>query len=347
MKSQRWIGVGFIVTLIPVLCLMGIAAIAAGSTHVEWSAAAQTIGARLLPFGFDASQVSRADQVIIWDIRLPRAIVAAFVGAGLAVAGALLQGLFRNPLAEPSIVGVAPGAVLGAVVAFVTGLASRSPFFLPIASSAGALIALGVIYAMATRGGRTPVATLLLSGIAMGAFFGAFSQLLISLNMVNWYVAQEIVFWQMGGLDSRTWTHVYLVVPFILLAIAISLYYSRDLDLLLQGEESAAALGVNVESTKRAVMLLVAILTGSSVAVAGIVAFAGLIVPHIVRICVGPSHRMLLPSSALAGSVFLLFCDLLARTLRPPTEIRLGIITAVLGAPFFVFLLVRKYREVR
>ncbi len=175
---------------------------------------------------------------------------------------------------------------------------------------------------------------------------GAISSLLISLSIVNWQVAQEIVFWMMGGLDSRTWTHVWISAPFILLAMALGLYYARDLDLLMQGEETAAALGVEVESSKRVIIVIAALLTGSCVAVAGAVGFVGLIVPHVVRIFVGPSHRALLPASAITGAVFLIFCDLLARTLHPPTEIRLGIITAVFGAPFFLFLLLRKFHEV-
>jgi iron complex transport system permease protein len=268
------------------------------------------------------------------------------VGAGLAVAGALMQGLFRNPLAEPNIVGVGSGAVLGAVIVFVTGLAVQSAIALPLAAFAGALFALATIYTIATRGGVTPISTLLLSGIALAALLGAISSLLISLSIVNWQVAQEIVFWMMGGLDSRTWTHVWISAPFILLAMALSLYYARDLDLLMQGEETAAALGVEVESSKRAIIVTAALLTGSCVAVAGAVGFVGLIVPHVVRLFVGPSHRSLLPASCLAGAAFLIICDLLARTLNPPTEIRLGIITAAFGAPFFLFLLVRKFQEV-
>jgi iron complex transport system permease protein len=300
----------------------------------------------VFPFWISADDVSRADQVIIWLIRVPRTVVAAFVGAGLAMAGALMQGLFRNPLAEPNIVGVGSGAVLGAVIVFVSGLALRSAIALPLAAFAGALVALATIYTIATRGGVTPISTLLLSGIALAALLGAISSLLISLSIVNWQVAQEIVFWMMGGLDSRTWTHVWISAPFILLSMFLSLYYARDLDLLMQGEETAAALGVEVESSKRAIIVTAALLTGSCVAVAGAVGFVGLIVPHVVRLFVGPSHRSLLPASCLAGAAFLIFCDLLARTLHPPTEIRLGIITAAFGAPFFLFLLVRKFQEV-
>jgi iron complex transport system permease protein len=335
----------FLSVVIPSLFLGAIAGIAIGSTHVDIDVILRILGSKLFPFWQPAGDVPRGDEVIIWILRVPRVVVAALVGAGLAMAGALMQGLFRNPLAEPNIVGVGSGAVLGAVVAFASGLAAESVIVLPVAAFVGALAALVTIYALATRGGETPVSTLLLSGISVGALLSAVSSLLISLNIANFQIAQEIIFWMMGGLDSRTWTHVWISAPFILIAMAAGLYYARDLDLLLQGEESAAALGVEVESSKRVIIVIAALMTGASVAVAGAVGFVGLIVPHIVRLFVGPGHRALLPSSALAGAAFLILCDLLARTINPPTEIRLGIITAAFGAPFFLFLLLRKFHE--
>ena len=330
-----------------ILLLLGsaLAGITIGSTDVALKATLRVVGLKLFPFWFSANDVSRADEVIVWLIRVPRTIVAAFVGAGLAMAGALMQGLFRNSLAEPNVVGVASGAVLGAVIVFISGIAVTSAIALPLAAFCGALLALMLVYSLATRGGTTPVSTLLLSGIALAAMLQAISSLLISLSIINWQIAQEILFWMMGGLDSRTWTHVWISAPFITLAMLVSLYYARDLDLLVQGEEPAAALGVEVESSKRVIIVAAALMTGSAVAVAGAVGFVGLIVPHVVRLFVGPGHRALLPMSALTGGAFLILCDLLARTIHPPTEIRLGIITATFGAPFFLFLLLRN-REV-
>jgi iron complex transport system permease protein len=336
----------FLAVVAPLLLFAAVAAMSAGSTHVDWQVTLRVIGSKIFPGWISAVDLSRADEVIVWLIRVPRVIVAALVGAGLAMAGALMQGLFRNSLAEPNVVGVGSGAVLGAVVVFVSGLAMKSAIALPLAAFGGALLALAVVYTIATRGGTTPVSTLLLSGIALTALFGAISSLLISLSIVNWQVAQEIVFWMMGGLDSRTWTHVWISAPFVLIAMLLGLYYAPDLDLLVQGEEEAAALGLEVESSKRAIIVIAALLTGSCVAVAGAVGFVGLIVPHIVRLFVGPAHRALLPSCALAGAAFLILCDLLARTISPPTEVRLGIVTAAFGAPFFLFLLLRKQREV-
>jgi iron complex transport system permease protein len=249
-------------------------------------------------------------------------------------------------MAEPNIIGVSAGAVLGAVAVFVTGFGAESAVVLPLAAILGGLSALVVVYAVATRGGATPVATLLLSGIAISALLTAASSLLISLNLVSWDAAQEIIFWTLGGVDNRTWTHVWISAPFVVPGVLASVCYARDLDLMLQGEETAAALGVEVESVKRSIILLSAVLTGSAVAVAGAVGFVGLIVPHLVRLIVGPAHGSLIPSSALSGAVFLILCDLLARTIHPPVEVRLGIITAAFGAPFFLFLLIRRSREI-
>jgi iron complex transport system permease protein len=293
----------------------------------------------------DASGVTRADDAIVWLIRLPRVVVAAVVGAGLATAGAMMQSLFRNPLAEPSLTGVGPGAVLGAVLVFVTGWSTASVVMLPLSAIGGALLALFLVYAIATRGGATPITTLLLAGIAVGSFLTAISSLLISVNIVTWQVAQEIVFWMMGGLDGRTWAHVWLSLPFVAVGLVAAMFQTRTLDLLLLGEESASALGVEIEGAKRLLVFTSALLTGASVAVAGLVGFVGLIIPHAVRLLLGPGHRTLLPASAVSGAAFLIGCDLLARTAHPPAEIRLGVVTALCGAPFFLLLLLRRLRE--
>jgi len=257
-----------------------------------------------------------------------------------------MQGLFRNALASPDIIGGSSGGALGAVLAISSGLAMRSLFYLPIMSFVGSLLALFFVYAIATRHGRTPVSTLLLTGVALNVLIGAINSFLISLQWVRWEVAQEILFWLMGGLDSRTWQHVRMILPCFLIGLTIALVYSRDLDVLLLGEETALAVGTEVERVKRIIITSVALLTGAAVAVSGIISFAGLVVPHIVRLIIGPRHRYLLPASALTGATFLILTDILARTLRPPEEIRLGIITAALGAPFFLYLLLRHHRTI-
>jgi cobalamin transport system permease protein len=336
----------FYAFILPLLAISIITGVGAGSIAISWKTILHVFAAKLLPASWtNASSLAPADIAIVWLIRVPRVIVAAFVGAGLSVAGAIMQGLFRNPLAEPGLVGAGSGAVLGAVIVFVAGWSARSVMTLPLAAIAGALIALVIVYVMSTRGGVTPVTTLLLAGIAVSSLLGAISSLLLSLNIVNWQVAQDILFWMLGGLDARTWTHVWLCAPFVVLGIAAAISQSRDLDLLQQGEETAASLGVNLELSKRMLTLTAALLTGAAVAVAGMIGFVGLVIPHAVRLVIGPSNRSLVPASAVAGAAFLIVCDLIARTVHPPGEIRLGVITALFGGPFFIALLLRQSRE--
>jgi iron complex transport system permease protein len=337
----------FYALLLPILFVSAIVAMAIGSTSLGWETVLRVVGGKLLPGSWvDTARVTQADRVIVWLIRIPRVLVAGCVGAGLAASGVIMQALFRNPLAEPSLVGAGAGAVLGGVISFVAGWSVTSVISLPIAAMTGALLALALVYAMATRGGVTPVTTLLLAGVAAGSLLGAVSSLLLSVNIVNWQMAQDIVFWMMGGLDARTWTHFWLCAPFVLLGLIAAMIQARDLDLLQQGEETAASFGVDVESAKRLLTITTAVLTGASVAVAGMVGFVGLVVPHAVRLILGPSNRTLLPASAVAGAAFLILCDLAARTIHRPTEIRLGIVTALLGGPVFIALLIRRYREV-
>jgi len=338
---------GYFATVTILLCVGFIAGIAIGSSPVPAAIAARVLASHSLPHGWiDVSDVAEPQQIIVWLIRTPRVIVAALVGAGLAVAGAQMQGLFRNPLASPDVIGSSSGGVLGAVLALATGLAMRSPFYLPLMSFAGALLALFLVYAIATRHGRTPVSTLLLTGVAFNALIGAITSFVISLQWVRWEVAQETLFWMMGGLDSRTWKHVWLSLPCILIGLVVAFVYSRDLDVLLLGEETASAVGAEVEKLKRVVLTSAALLTGAAVSVSGLIGFVGLVIPHIVRLIIGPRHRYLLPASALTGAAFLIFMDILARTVHRPEEIRLGIVTAILGAPFFLYLLLRHYRAV-
>lgn len=334
-----------VVTLL--LVLLVIAGVAIGSTSLDAGVVVRVLASRVLPEGWvDVSGVGEAERVIVLLVRLPRVVVAALVGAALAVAGAQMQGLFRNPLASPEVTGASAGGALGAVLALATGLAARSLFYLPLFAFVGALAALFAVYFIATQRGRTPVATLLLAGIALGALTGAITSFLITATWVRYEVAQEIVFWLLGGLDNRTWAHVVVALPPVAGGTLAALFYARELDLLLGGEELAASLGVEVETAKRVVLLNAALLTGTAVAVSGTIGFVGLVVPHVVRLLIGPAHRRLIPASALTGAAFLVAADLLARTLIRPEEIRLGIVTAFCGAPFFLYLLIRHRREV-
>lgn len=340
------VGVYFSVVFI-LLIVAVIAGVAIGSSSISAEAVARVMASHILPRGWiDLSKVSEPEQVVIWMIRTPRVLAAGLVGASLGVAGAQMQGLFRNALASPDVIGSSSGAALGAVIAISSGLAVRSIIYLPMMAFFGALLALFLVYSIATRRGRTPVATLLLAGVALNALVGAATSFLISLKWVRWEVAQEILFWLMGGLDSRTWQHVWLALPCVVLGLAIALLYARDLDVLVLGEEAALAVGTDVEKVKRVIITSAALLTGAAVAVSGVIGFVGLVVPHIVRLIIGPKHRYLLPASALTGAAFVILTDILARTLMRPEEIRLGIITAVFGAPFFLYLLLRHHRSI-
>jgi iron complex transport system permease protein len=335
---------GILTLLLFVALVLGVAI---GATTIPPGTVLRVLAAGVFPSGWiDALPADDPQSVVIWSIRTPRVIVAMLVGAALAVAGTQVQGLFQNPMASPDVIGTSSGGAVGAVISIVLGLAQRSIVWLPLMAFAGALISLTVIYVMTTRRGRTPVAMLLLAGLGLNAMLSAATSFLISSGGVRYEIALEVVFWLMGGLDSRIWAHVWMCAPGVIIGLAVSFYFTRDLDLFLTGEDTAASLGVEVERVKRAVLVTAALLTGSAVAVSGIVGFVGLIVPHIVRFTLGPSHARVVPAAALAGASFLVGCDLLARTLMRPEEISLGAITACIGAPVFLHLLLRHRREV-
>jgi iron complex transport system permease protein len=324
-----------------------LASIIIGSVSIPIKTTLLVVISKIVPNHWVAHfHIPESQVVIIWLIRIPRVMIAALVGAALAVAGAQMQGLFQNPLASPDIVATSSGSALGAVMALISGLASKSLFFIPIFAFIGALFSLLVVYGFATQRNMTSIATLLLAGIALNALIGAITSFLITIAWVQHEVAREIIFWLMGGLESRTWNHVGIALPGTLLGIMLALWYTRELDLLLMGTDTAYSLGVEVEVVKRMILISSALLTGTAVAVSGIVGFVGLIIPHIVRLVIGPKHRYLIPASALVGAIFLILADLLARTLYRPEEIRLGIITALVGAPFFLYLLLRERHKV-
>jgi iron complex transport system permease protein len=335
---------GILTLLLFVALILGVAI---GATTIPPGTVLRVLAAGVFPSGWiDALPADHPQSVVIWAIRTPRVIVAMLVGAALAVAGTQVQGLFQNPMASPDVIATSSGGAVGAVMSIVVGLAQRSIVWLPLMAFLGALISLTVIYVMTTRRGRTPVAMLLLAGLALNSILSAATSFMISSGGVRYEIALEVVFWLMGGLDSRTWSHVWMCAPGVFIGLAMSLYFTRDLDLFLTGEDTAASLGVEVERVKRAVLVTSALLTGSAVAVSGIVGFVGLIVPHIVRFTLGPSHARVVPAAALAGASFLVACDLLARTLMRPQEISLGVITAFIGVPVFLHLLLRHRREV-
>jgi len=289
-----------------------------------------------------ATQISdREVNTILWSLRAPRIVVAATVGACLALAGTLLQGLFRNVLAAPGVIGTSAGASFGAVLALSLGWTASSLWILPASAMVGAFASLLIVVGIARTRGRTPVSTLLLAGVALTAFLSAANGWLLARSYQDFELARRIAYWMLGGVADRGWQHVALVAPPLFLGFAAALYLGSDLDLMLQGEETAATLGVRVERSKQQVLVVAAVLVGSAVAVAGVIGFVGLVVPHIVRMILGPAHRPLIVASTLSGSAFLVAADLLARTVSA-SELQLGIVTAFIGAPFFLFLLTRQ-----
>jgi len=279
--------------------------------------------------------VGRTDQIIVQELRLPRIFLGAIVGFSLATAGAVMQGFFRNPMADPSIIGVSSGAAVGAVAVIAFPIAM--PFGLQTAAFVGALIAAFGVYLIATENGRTPVATLLLAGLAIQTFLGAVISYLLLYTGDS---LEEAVLWLMGHLRWSSWSDVEVTLPIAVGMFVVLLAYARDLNVMLLGEEDAQALGIDVEWTKRILLAGASIITAAGVAVAGIIGFVGLIIPHMMRLLVGPDHRILIPTSALAGATFLVAADTLARA--GPAEVPVGIVTAAVGAPFFLFLLRRR-----
>jgi iron complex transport system permease protein len=287
------------------------------------------------------------DRLVLWSIRLPRIIMACMVGAMLAAAGAIMQGLFRNPLAEPGLVGVSAGAALAAASTIVLGdriLAAGGialPFAaLPITAFAGALVTTALLYRLATREGRTSIATLLLAGLAIGALAQAAIGLLVF--MADDRQLRDITFWTLGSLSGSTWEKAATIAPFFV-ALLLSLpFIANGLDLMVLGEAEAFHMGVAVERLKRAAIVLVAAAAGAAVAFAGIIGFVGIIVPHLLRLALGPGHRVLLPAALCFGAILLLGADTLARVVVTPAELPIGVVTAILGAPFFLVLLLRQ-----
>ncbi|MCE4222190.1 iron ABC transporter permease [Methylobacterium sp. C25] len=330
--------------------------------------AALTVGAAVLSIGVGAIPISplriiavltgsvddptmTRDALIVQGIRLPRTLLGLLVGAALAVSGALMQGLFRNPLADPALVGVSAGAGLAAACVIVLGDAALAavglppplPYWvLPIGAFFGSLAAMVGLYLVATRSGRTSVATMLLAGIALAAFGGAMTGLLVFASDDR--QLRDLTFWTLGSLGGASWTKLAATAPAILPVLFAVPFLGRGLNALVLGEAEAFHLGISVERLKRGVILLVAVAVGASVAVAGIIGFVGLVVPHFLRLLIGPEHRRLLPACALLGGTLLVLADVVSRIVVKPAELPIGIVTALIGSPVFLWLLLGRGR---
>ncbi|WP_258881310.1 iron ABC transporter permease [Paenibacillus sp. sptzw28] len=280
------------------------------------------------------------DIAIVTQLRLSRVLLAVLVGACLSLAGAGFQGVLRNPLADPFTLGVASGCSVGAAFLILFGYQTVIGIWsVPLVAFITGIITLVIVFALSRARGGVNVETLILSGVIVQAFLGAFVSFMVSLSQS---VVNEIMFWLMGSLSGRSWEHVQLILPFLLVGLPVLIRYSQPLNLFSFGERHAAYMGINVERTKMIVLIVSTLLTAVAVSISGVVGFVGLVVPHLLRLIVGPDYRIIIPLSAIGGGIYLLWADTIARTALSPKEISLGIVTALIGAPFFAYLLYRR-----
>lgn len=321
--------------------LLAVLALASACIGQVPTSPAEVVGSILHRVGLDIGPMPShpSGEVTLWQVRFPRVVLAILVGAALGCAGALLQGVFSNPLAEPGVIGVSAGAAVGASAVIVVGGAATAGPAVAAAAFVSGLITTTLVYLLARSEGRTEVVTLVLTGVAINAFAGG---LIAFFTFVASPAARDqIVFWQLGSLNGATWNAVAIVAPMAIAGIAASMLIAPKLDLLALGESAARHLGVDVEKLRLIAIVIVAVLVSSSVAFTGIILFVGLVVPHVMRMLVGPGHRLLLPASVLGGAVVLLAADLGARTLVPNADLPLGMLTSLVGGPFFFWLLRR------
>jgi iron complex transport system permease protein len=284
------------------------------------------------------------EQRIIESLRVPRLLLAGVVGAGLAVSGTVLQGLFRNPLADSGIIGVSSGGAFGAVLAITTGMQARGLWTLPALAFVTAAATAFTVYGLSLRHGRVQLGMLLLAGIMVSAFMGACTSAALLFTR-DPFLLRNVVFWLLGGFTNRGWEHLAIAAALVVPGVAVCACFRRDLNVLLAGEEEASSLGVDVPRVRLILLIAVALIVAACVAVSGPIGFVGLIIPNVVRVTLGPDHRTLLPISALGGALFLVVADTVARTVLQPQELPVGVITAFLCAPFFLALLSTRRRQ--
>jgi iron complex transport system permease protein len=342
-RFSRWKLI--IIVLIIALMLSIILSLNVGFAQIPFSTILKIL-AKQVPFLgnlVDSSNVSYVEEIIILQIRMPRILAGALVGAALAAAGVVYQGIFKNPMADPYVLGVSAGAAVGASLAIVLGIGFTLLEGSAVAFSAfaGSLLAVFVVYNISRVGSRVPVTTLLLSGIAVSIFLSA---IVAVLQVIAGERLHVVVFWLMGGFSYVEWKDVWITLPLVCLGTVAIYFYARDLNLLALGEETAQHLGVDVEKVKKFLLVFGSLITASAVSISGLIGFVGLMIPHMTRILIGPDHRILLPTSTIIGATLLVICDAVARVVVSPVELPVGVITALSGAPFFIYLL-RKKKE--
>jgi len=324
-------------------------AVSFGSVPIPISTIAQILlnGTGLFHF---ARQWDPTTEVIVWQLRMPVVVGAALVGSALAVAGVLFQGMLRNPLADPFLIGTSSGAALGAAIAFVLPFDTLYGSFFPLTpllAFVGAILSVLLVYAIARVGGQTPVVTLLLAGVVVNAVLVAFQTLILTLSPHAQFGIDALFNWLTGGIAVATWWPVVVVGAIILAGVVVSLLLSNVLDAFALGEEGAAHLGLHVERYKLFIIILGSLVTAAAVSISGLIGFVGLVTPHAMRLLLGPRHRLLLPASALGGAIFLTLADLLARVVNAQAGLPVGVFTALVGAPFFLYLLRNSKRAYR
>jgi len=336
-------GVVLIAALIVLLLAVAVIAAAIGAAGIPLAHLGPALG--LWHGDADPATLAR-DEMVLWSIRLPRIVIAIIVGALLAASGAILQGLFRNPLADPALVGVSSGGAFAAAASIVLGDRlldgdGTLPFeVLPAAAFVGSLTTTWILHRISTRENRTSIAVFLLGGLAIAAIANAGIGLLVFI--ADDRQLRDITFWLLGSLGGATWAKVMIIGPFLALLLLAFPFIGRGLDLLVLGEAEAFHMGIEVERLKRMSIVLVAAMTGAAVAFAGVIGFVGIVVPHLLRLLIGPGHRRLLPASACVGAILLLAADTAARTIAAPAEVPIGVLTAIVGAPFFLAILLRQ-----
>ena len=343
LEGRLKLNIAFVVSVIALIFLM-IIAIMLGAADVGFKEVVDTLFSKI-PFineWFTGESVSKGAGLILWKLRIPRVILAANIGAGLSVVGAVFQGVFKNPMADPFVLGVSSGGALGATIAIVLGSQLIiSTFFVPVFAFVGALITIVIIFII-TRLCRTQdMFTLLLAGVAMNFFSTACVSIIMFMNHDE---INKIVLWNMGSLAGASWQQVLLCLPFVLVGILVFLIFRRELNAFLLGDEHAQSFGIPVKLVRKILIIVSALIIGVIVSISGIIGFVGLIIPHITRLIVGSNYKVLLPFSIVYGAAFLVLCDTVARLMVLPSEMPVGSITAVFGAPFFIFLLIKNRR---
>ena len=333
----------FMIILVVGLMSIVFLSTAVGSSNIPLSDVGNAFLSKIPGLSSFASPISPAYETIILQIRLPRIFLGVLVGAGLAVAGVALQALFRNPMADPYILGISFGAALGATIAVMAPIALEwlGVSFMTLMAFFGALIAVYVVYTISKVRGKVPIETLLLAGLAVGALLSAVT---MTLMLYSGESTQRILFWMAGGLSAKGWIHVGVALPCVIIGVLVLYLFARELNVMTAGEEPARHLGVEVETVKKIILVASAFVAAAVVSVSGLIAFVGLITPHMMRILVGPDHRVLIPACLLAGGILIVSSDTVARVVISPGELPVGVITAVFGAPFFIYLLRKRKR---